>query len=133
MADALDSLVRSRAHHRCEYCGLPESATILRHVLDHIIARQHHGATRLDNLALCCGRCNAFKGPNIATLDPRDGALTRLFNPRSDRWGEHFQYDGAVLDGLSAVGRSTVDLLAINLPSRVRSRAVLLQGGFTFA
>ena len=131
-ADALDGLVRARATHRCEYCRLPESATALRHVLDHIIARQHRGSTAPDNLALCCGQCNRFKGPNIATLDPADGALTRLFNPRVDLWSDHFRYDGAMLVGVTAVGRSTAELLAINLLLRVRSRVALIEAGFSF-
>ena len=132
MADTMAVLARSRAGHRCEYCRLPESASLFRHVLDHIIARQHRGRTAMDNLAVCCGNCNRYKGPNIATLDPLDEALTRLFNPRVDVWAQHFRYDGAVLVGLTPIGRSTVALLAINVPPRVRTRAVLIRAGHTF-
>jgi 5-methylcytosine-specific restriction endonuclease McrA len=82
MAVSLANLVRVRAQGKCEYCHLPESVSRLRHVIDHIIARQHHGATAAENLALACGECNRAKGPNLAGLDPMDGALTRLFNPR---------------------------------------------------
>ena len=39
-----------RARHRCEYCQLPQSASRLRHQIDHIIARQHGGGDALSNL-----------------------------------------------------------------------------------
>ena len=72
--------VRDRAGDCCEYCALPQSKSSARFCLDHIIARQHGGPTSLGNLALCCLRCNKFKGPNIAGIDPQTGALTPLFN-----------------------------------------------------
>jgi hypothetical protein len=50
--------------------------------VDHIIARQHDGATTIDNLALACLHCNRHKGPNIAGRDVATGDLVRLFHPR---------------------------------------------------
>ena len=41
-----------QARHRCEYCQLPQSASRLRHQIDHIIARQHGGSDALEP-ALC--------------------------------------------------------------------------------
>jgi hypothetical protein len=90
-------LVRLRARDRCEYCHLPEAASDLEHVIDHIIARQHGGSDEPVNLALCCVRCNQHKGPNIAGLDPEDRILTPLYNPRSEVWGDHFSYEGPIL------------------------------------
>ena len=84
MDKALDGEVRRRARDLCEYCHLPQHASPFQHVVDHVIARQHGGATTEANLALCCGRCNLHKGPNIAGLDPVTGQLTRLFHPRED-------------------------------------------------
>ena len=71
-------LVRTRANHRCEYCGIhqriyPDFAF---HI-EHIVARQHGGEDELDNLALSCHLCNSKKGPNLSGLDPDTGALTR--------------------------------------------------------
>ena len=51
MSSTLEQLVRKRAGERCEYCHLPQSASKLQFVLDHVVARQHRGKTRLDNLA----------------------------------------------------------------------------------
>lgn len=90
MAGRLEDEVRRLAANRCEYCRVPDAVVKLRHVLDHVIARQHGGQTILENLALCCGRCNQSKGPNIAGLDPLTGNLTQLYNPRRDRWADHF-------------------------------------------
>jgi hypothetical protein len=109
---------------------VPETDLI--HVLDHIIARQHGGKTAIENLALCCGRCNSHKGPNIAGVDPVTGQVSPLFNPRGDRWFEHFRYEAAVLVGLSPIGRATIFVLAINDPLRILARKALIDAGKWF-
>jgi hypothetical protein len=118
-----------RADNRCEYCCISQSLDDLPFQVDHIIARKHGGTDDDDNLAWACLSCNNHKGPNIAGLDPDTSQLTRLFNPRSDRWLQHFVWDGAVLKGLTAIGRTTVLVLAINLPYRVELRISLLAEG----
>ena len=55
--------------------------------------------------------------------------LTRLFNPRRDRWNAHFQWDGPVLRGKTAIGRTTLYVLAINHPDRVEVRRLLIEAG----
>lgn len=121
-----DGQVRQRANNRCEYCHLPQSASRLIFPLDHIIAQQHGGLAELSNLALCCGRCNRFKGPNLAGLDPLTHKLTRLFHPRNDLWSDHFRLDGPTLLGLTDVGRTTVKVLNINHPSNIIVRCALV-------
>ena len=106
--------VRERAGNRCEYCQLPAAFYSAPFQVDHIIARQHGGKTELDNLALACIHCNRFKGPNVAGLDPDKNEVVRLFNPRSDRWGEHFEWNGPELKPRTAIGRVTIAVLAIN-------------------
>lgn len=81
MDKRLEDAIRRRATSRCEYCHLPEALSDLTHVLDYIIARQHHGVTTGENLALCCGRCNLSKGPNLAGIDPERREMARLFRP----------------------------------------------------
>ncbi|WP_437726960.1 HNH endonuclease [Sorangium sp. So ce861] len=51
----------------CEYCRLPQDASLLPHQVDHITGRQHRGSDDVDNLCLCCIRCNLKKGLNIAS------------------------------------------------------------------
>ncbi|MGO8752136.1 MAG: HNH endonuclease [Thermoguttaceae bacterium] len=76
MDNALRSLVRRRAGDVCEYCRLPQTASrFVQFHVEHIVARQHGGATESDNLALACGFCNFHKRPNIASLDPKSGEL----------------------------------------------------------
>ena len=129
MLRSIDEEVRRRAGHACEYCRLPQFTYALQFPIDHVIARQHGGQTVLANLALSCIRCNSYKGPNIAGLDPLTGKMTRLFHPRRDRWSRHFDWDGPVLVGRSAVGRATIQLLQINHPNAIVVRAELINEG----
>jgi hypothetical protein len=74
----------------------------------------------------CVFLCNSFKGPNVAGFDPATDLLTRLFNSRDDLWEEHFQRKGPEIDGTSNVGRTTVEVLRMNEPSRVEHRRLLM-------
>lgn len=76
-----------------------------------------------------CIFCNRHKGPNLSGLDPATRELTRLYNPRQDRWREHFAWQRAVLIGLTAVGRTTIRVLAINDPLEVAAREMLIAEG----
>ena len=129
MAADLDRRVRERAQDACEYCGLPQSAYRFRFSIDHIIATQHSGPTAAGNLCLACPRCNASKGPNVAGVDPLKGRIARLFHPRRHKWSAHFAWDGPVLRGKTAIGRTTIHVLAINDPSAVAVRQALIAEG----
>lgn len=124
MDDELRDFVRRRARQRCEYCLIPQEATpyFTFHV-EHIIAKQH--LDELDDasrLAWACNRCNAYKGPNLSSVDPMTGQIVLLFNPRQDRWEDHFALDGGEVVGLTQVGRATVRLLHMNAEHRVELR-----------
>jgi hypothetical protein len=131
MAEPMDAALRQqvarRAGGRCEYCGLPERFSAHRHEPDHIIAQQHGGETRLDNLALACLPCNRHKGPNIATIDPVSGKLTALFNPRKQSWHDHFSWAGATMVANSPVGRATLQVLKMNDHRRLMGREALIR------
>lgn len=119
---ALRREVRERARERCEYCLLAESQTFFPHEPDHLIALKHGGKTVSANLALACFDCNRFKGSDIASLDPISGELVALFNPRNQRWSEHFRLHGGEIVPLTAIGRATEAMLRLNLPQRVEAR-----------
>ena len=51
--------------------------------------------------------------------------LTRLFTPRTDAWNDHFRLPSGLMFGLTPVGRTTVDVLNMNHPDRVRTRVEL--------
>lgn len=129
MDDAVVRGIRRRAGHACEYCRIPQRLYPAPFQIDHIVARQHGGATALANLALACLHCNGHKGPNIAGLDPKTGQLTALFHPRRHKWHRHFRYRGALLVGRTAVGRTTVAVLNMNGPYLLQLRQELIQEG----
>ena len=129
MDAALQRLVRQRAGGRCEYCRLPQAASGVPFEIDHIIARHHRGRTAAGNLAAACIYCNGYKGPNVSGLDPATGKLAPLFNPRRHKWSYHFRYEGGKLVGRTAIGRTTVEVLRINLPNLVALREVLMEDG----
>ena len=129
MAVARRRLIRDRAGGRCEYCHLPDKFDVQPFQLDHIRAQKHSGPTTATNLAWACLPCNSYKGPNVAGYDPDSNTLWPLFNPRDDVWSIHFAWDGPLLTGLTAVGRTTIEVLRINLPERVEHRQLLIEGG----
>lgn len=129
MARSRRQRVSDRANHRCEYCGMPQELDIQPFQLDHIRAQKHSGQTTTANLALCCLPCNSYKGANVAGYDPESDELQPLFNPRRDVWDEHFEWNGPFLVGKSAIGRTTIDVLRINLSNRVEHRQLLIQAG----
>ena len=126
---ALRRQVRERARGRCEYCLLAEEHAFFAHEADHVIAEKHGGQTTAQNLALACFDCNRFKGSNIASVDPVDGTVVPLFNPRSQTWGEHFVIAGGRITPLTSVGRVTERLLKFNLPERAEVREILAKSG----
>ena len=115
-----------RAMFRCEYCLLHKDDAAFRHEVDHIVSRQHGGETVAENLAYACMVCNRYKGSNIASVSPA-GDLVRLFNPRVDRWSEHFRLNGSVIEPLGLVGEVTARVLRLNTAERVVRRSVLQQ------
>lgn len=124
---ALRRLVRDRANYACEYCLIPEMAVLVPHEVDHVIAEKHGGQTDENNLALACTICNKYKGSDLASIDPSNGEIVRLYQPRHDRWYDYFQLKEGEIIPLNAIGRVTVRLLQMNRPERVEERRLLLQ------
>lgn len=123
--EAVRKLVQSRAFDRCEYCLLGLSDAGFPHEIDHVISRKHGGTSVSDNLAFACYLCNRYKGSDIASLHPTTGDLVRLYDPRKDRWEEHFRIVGPVLEPLTMIGATTAQLLRLNVTDRVVERRLL--------
>lgn len=115
-----------RAQFCCEYCGLPQSASIriLFHI-EHIIPRKHGGVDSLNNLALACSHCNLHKGSDLTAIDPKSRRVIRIFDPRKDIWKRHFRISDFKVVSSTPVGRATVQLLKMNHPRRVDLRRAL--------
>lgn len=113
-----------RANDHCEYCRLPQAASVLTFHVDHIIAKQHLDDVVDDPEFLClaCSRCNAYKGPNLSSVDPMTGDIVRLFHPRDDDWTDHFQLLEGRIEASTPIGRATVRLLNMNAPQRIELR-----------
>jgi hypothetical protein len=79
----------------------------------------------LENLAYTCVVCNRHKGSDVAGIDRDTGEIVWLFNPRSDRWADHFQFEGAVIEPVSSIGSVTARLLRLNAPERISERGLL--------
>lgn len=130
MNAALREFVRQRATDRCEYCLLPQAAApFFTFHIEHIRAQQHGGQDVELNLALACPDCNAFKGPNLSSVDLHTDSVVLLFNPRNQDWNNHFVRQDALIWGVTPMGRATVDLLNFNEVERVEMRAELLANG----
>lgn len=124
--------VIARARNRCEYCGIPDDATLVSHEVDHVIAERHRGKTNRENLAYACFHCNRLKGSDLTSIDPQTGHIVRLYNPRTDQWGDHFHLQGATIEPLTAIGSTTAAFLEYNDPQLVALREeLLLQGRYT--
>jgi hypothetical protein len=130
MHSELREFVRSRARGRWEYCLLRDEVQLLPFHVEHIVAKQHGGSDETSNLAWACDRCNAYKGPNLASVDPTTGAVVELFHPRKDNWTEHFRSHHGEIDGITPLGRATVRLLQMNSRRRIELRRDLQSLGF---
>lgn len=129
-----DAVVR-RAGNRCEYCQLPAQLQISGFEIDHILPRSRGGQTDLSNVALACPHCNARKWAHIDGEDPESGQRVALFNPRTQRWEDHFQWSDQhpfTPMGISAHGRATMARLQMNHPDLVSIRRLLAELGFSW-
>jgi hypothetical protein len=131
---SLRQLVLDRAQNRCEYCLIPQELSLAKHHIDHIIAEKHGGETVAENLALSCSLCNQAKGSDVATIDPKTLETERLFQPRRDRWLEHFeiQPETGIIQPLTNIAQSTIQILQVNRAEYLDLRLLLLRSGLSF-
>ncbi len=116
--------VLADARNQCAYCHSLPAVTGTKPVIDHIVPKAVGGLTEFENLCLACHACNEFKGSQVHSRDPVTGEVVSLFNPRRQRWNDHFRWslDGTEIVGISPVGRVTVDTLKMNHPLVVEAR-----------
>lgn len=108
--------VREDADGRCGYCHSPEAFLGMPLDIEHLSPEALGGPTVRENLWLACTRCNDFKGDRVDAVDPVTGQSAPFFNLRMQRWAEHFAWslDGARIEGLTMVGRTTIEALRLN-------------------
>jgi hypothetical protein len=110
--------------HRCGYCLADELLSGIPLTIEHIIPTVKGGSNNLDNLWLACRPCNEYKGVQTQAIDPITNERVSLYNPRTQRWSEHFAWsdDTTEMIGLTAIGRATIIALQINRPLLIKAR-----------
>jgi len=125
---ATSRLVHQRADFCCEYCQTRQRVIGQAMHIEHI---DPHGGDHPDNLGLACANCNQSKGVATSAVDPVTQTVVPLFNPRQQIWDEHFAWDNEKtrLQGLTPVGRATIERLKINIERMVFARRVWISAG----
>jgi hypothetical protein len=128
---ALRARVAAQGQYRCGYCLTSESIVGYEMDIDHLIPEALGGQTVEENLWPACNRCNEHKGDRVQAPDPLTGDVTPLFNPRAQRWSEHFAWTstGDQIIGKTPVGRATVEALQLNRQALVKARRVWVAAG----
>lgn len=124
--------VAEQARHRCGYCLTQEAVIGSSMEIDHLLPRSLGGLSTEENLWLACSLCNDHKSNRLFVIDPDTGVNVRVFNPRQQKWAEHFAWaEGATrIDGRTAGGRATVAALQLNRPSLVLARKLWVAAGW---
>ena len=124
VSEELSRAVRARAGARCQYCLMQESLQGATFHIEHVIPQCKGGSSDLENLVLACPGCNLHKASKITAVDPATGEEVPLFHPIRQLWSEHFRFEGYQIEGLTAVGRASVETLNLNHSRRVRIREI---------
>ena len=124
--------VRERANNQCEYCQSHQNYVMGRLQIDHIYPVSQGGTDAENNLALACELCNQYKWTKTQALDPETEQYMVLYNPREQRWIEHFAWgpDGTEIIGLTPCGRATVIALNLNNELAIIVRHNWIQAGW---
>ncbi|MCB0125696.1 MAG: HNH endonuclease [Caldilineaceae bacterium] len=126
--NAVRLAVIERAEHLCEYCLSPADWSPEIFEIEHVRPLGAGGTTELSNLAYACPACNRYKQHKLSATDPVTDQTTHLFNPRTERWSEHFRWseDLTTIVGVTIIGRATVVTLRMNRQSVQRFRQALV-------
>ena len=116
--------VATQADWLCEYCLIAEQYTYYGCQVDHIISEKHGGPTDASNLAYACVFCNRGKGSDIGSVTSA-GIFCRFFNPRTDRWGDHFRLSGVKIEARTDIGEVITRILLFNAVDRLLERQAL--------
>lgn len=124
--------IREQAQDRCGYCLSHQKYVLGKLEIDHIIPVAAGGASAEANLWLACRLCNGYKSAQVEAADPLFGKLVKLFNPRQQRWSEHFTWsgEGDQIVGLTPCGRATVIALQLNNVIAVMVRQAWIRAGW---
>ena len=126
ISDKLQSKIRQTAQNRCGYCLIPQEIVSMLLEIEHLHPIAEGGTDEKENLWLACRNCNGFKHAKTHAIDPQTKEETPLFNPRTQIWNEHFEFndDKAEITGKTVCGRATVIALRSNYEQAAIARRV---------
>lgn len=133
MPVAVERRVREAAKNRCGYCLSPQRLVMARLEIEHIVPVSKGGSSDEMNLWLSCPLCNGAKGDRFSARDPESESIVPLFNPRIQRWPDHFRWsdDGIRIVGLTNIGRATVAALHLDDdPDALLVRSCWIEAGW---
>jgi HNH endonuclease len=124
ISESLKAQIREQAGNRCGYCRSLQKYVWGTLEIEHMTPKSKGGNSEEENLWLACRPCNGYKSDQTHGVDPVSGQAIALFNPRQQKWTEHFSWsdDGAYILGLTACGRATVNALQMNNTAAVAVR-----------
>lgn len=110
ISESLQTRIKNTDLYRCCYCLNSETNSGIHMTYDHIYASSKGGGAIFENVCLACRSCNEFKSNLTEVRDPLTREVVFLFNPRTQRWTDHFvwSFDSTKVGGLTAIGRATV-------------------------
>lgn len=129
--EKLKNQVKERAKNTCEYCQSQALFSSQPFAIEHIIPFILGGKTTLNNLAYACQGCNGHKFTNTEGFDVISRKKVSLFNPRKQKWNEHFIWneDFTLIIGTTPCGRATVETLKLNREGCINLRKALFAFG----
>jgi len=110
--------------YSCGYCSIAEiEAAGIAFQIDHYEPRASapHLVDDYTNLLWVCQHCNEFKGDWSPPTSARNAGI-RFYRPDLDDPDEHFEISGLRLNGKSAIGKFTIELLNLNRSALRRLR-----------
>lgn len=132
ISTALRRRVAEAARFRYEYCLTAQRIIGPLLEIDHFIPESQGGTSDEENLWLACPMCNSHKADRQEALDPEGQAMVPLFNPRTARWEEHFEWieAGTMIRGKTPQGRAIVVALQMNHQDIVAARRLWVIAGW---
>ncbi len=120
----LDKEIRFEAKNCCGFCLCEQKYVLAWLEIEHIIPISKGGTSERENLWLACPYCNRFKRSQTHAIDPITQRKVVLFNPRTQIWKKHFEFDvdKATILGKTICGRATINALNLNYKLALTTR-----------
>jgi hypothetical protein len=129
VSEHLRNHIRELAENRCGYCLVSAIHVYAPMEIDHLQPTAEGGTDNEENLWLACPRCNNYKSDQTTAIDPDTTERVALFNPRLQKWREHFKWNEdnpAQILGLTPCGKATIIALKLNNDDNLRFRQLLV-------